>query len=177
MATTKTTTPRSARPRPPPRACEDDHGAGKQRAQASRPTIRSSRAPAARSSDRPYTSAAIATGAVTVVAAAAAGARSSVSRRDKALQGSQRRADEPRQGRPVERQRDGQGRARQRDRTVKDLASAAPTISRAMAARTGETRSQHEIAEEALTLKETGEAKSPVDDLSATEIKTGAVAY
>ena len=40
-----------------------------------------------------------------------------------------------------------------------------------------ETRSQQEIAEEALTLKRTGEAKSPVDDLSATEIKTGAVAY
>jgi hypothetical protein len=40
-----------------------------------------------------------------------------------------------------------------------------------------ETRSQQEIAEEALTLKETGVAKSPIDAVSVTEIKTGAIAY
>ena len=62
--------------------------------------------------------------------------------------------------------------------TVNDLKDRGTEYFKGDASDTGtETRTQKEIAEEALTHKETGTVKSPVDALSATEIKTGAVAY
>ncbi|MDQ3079263.1 MAG: hypothetical protein M3R03_04615 [Pseudomonadota bacterium] len=127
--------------------------------------------------DRPYTSAAIATGAATVVAAAAAGAFL-MSRRDKSFKEAS--------GDLTGKLKDGLANASE---TVKDgLASAtaavkdlgqrgADYLKSDSALESTETRTQQEIAEEALTLKETGGAKSPLDDLSATEIKTGSVSY
>jgi len=138
--------------------------------------------------DRPYTSAAIATGAVTVVAAAAAGAYL-ISRRDKSFKEAS--------GELTSKVKDGFASATE---TVKDgLASATETVKGGLASASEtvkglkergaeyfnsdgtpagtQTRTQQQIAEEALTLKETGTAKSPIDNLSATEIKTGAVSY
>ena len=128
--------------------------------------------------DRPYTSAAIATGAVTVVAAAAAAGAFLMTRRDKSF----REASGDLTSKV-------KGSLASATETVKDgLASATATVKdfgqRGAEYFTGdtndagtETRTQQQIAEEALTLKETGVAKSPIDKLSATEIKTGAVSY
>jgi len=151
--------------------------------------------------ERPYTSAAIATGAVTVVAAAAAGAFL-MTRRDKSFKEAS--------GELTSKVKDGLASASE---TVKDglatatevvkdgLATASVTVKSGIASATEtvkdlgqrgteyfngdsddtgtgtETRTQQQIAEEALTLKETGAAKSSIDTLSATEIKTGAVSY
>ncbi len=138
--------------------------------------------------DRPYTSAAIATGAATVVAAAAAGAFL-MTRRDKSFKEAS--------GELTSKVKDGLATA---SVTVKDgLASASETVKDGLASATAaakeidqrgadylksdntavstETRTQQEIAEEALTLKRIGDAKGPLDDLSATEIKTGSVSY
>ena len=126
--------------------------------------------------DRPYTSAAIATGAVTVVAAAAGAFL--MTRRDKSF----REASGDLTSKV-------KGSLASATETVKDgLASATATVKdfgqRGAEYFTGdtndagtETRTQQQIAEEALTPKETGVAKSPIDKLSATEIKTGAVSY
>ena len=137
---------------------------------------------------KPYTSAAIATGAVTVVAAAA-GAAYLLTRKDKSFKEAS--------GELTAKVKSGLASASE---TVKDgLASASETVKDGFASASetvkelkergadylaGETnaassdiRTQQQIAEEALTLKETGTAKSPLDTLSATEIKTGAVAY
>ncbi len=103
--------------------------------------------------ERPYTSAAIATGAIAVAAAAAAGAVL-ISRRDKSL----RETGDDLATRLKE------GFADVSDK-VKELVGA------------DDTKTQQEIAEEALTLKQTGAAASPVDALAAGQIKTGAVAY
>ncbi len=100
---------------------------------------------------QPYTSAAIATGAVTAVVAAAAGAFF-FSRREKSDQETGESVTDKVKGSFAE------ARAR-----IKDLISS-------------DEKSQQEIAEEALTLKETG-ATSSIDDVSASKIKTGAVAY
>jgi len=100
---------------------------------------------------QPYTSAAIATGAVTAVAAAAAGAFF-FSRRDKSVSETAQSVTNKVKGSFAE------ARAK-----IKDLISS-------------DEKSQQEIAEEALTLKETG-VMSPVDELSASKIKTGAVSY
>ena len=126
---------------------------------------------------KPYTSAAIATGAVTMVAAAA-GAAYLLTRRDKSFKEAS--------GDLTAKVKDGFASATE---TVKDgLASASETVKDLKergadyfkgdgSDTDSETRTQQQIAEEALTLKEIGAAKSPVDALSATEIKTGAVAY
>ena len=102
--------------------------------------------------DRPYTSAAIATGAVTAVAAAAAGAFF-FSRRDKSLRETSEAVTSRVKGSFAE------ARAK-----IKDLIHS-------------DDKSQQEIAEEALSLKATGAAKSPVENRTATAIKTGAIAY
>ncbi len=127
--------------------------------------------------DRPYTSAAIATGAATVVAAAAAGAFL-MTRRDKSFKEAS--------GDLTSKVKDGLASASE---TVKDGISSAKAAVKELGqqgadyfksdadAASTETRTQQEIAEEALTLKETGATKSPIDDLSATEIKTGSVSY
>ncbi len=127
--------------------------------------------------DRPYTSAAIATGAATVVAAAAAGAFL-MTRRDKSFKEAS--------GELTSKVKDGLATA---SGTVKEGLASATAAARELGQRGAdylksdnapdgtETRTQQEIAEEALTLKETGGAKSPLDNLSATEIKTGAVSY
>ncbi len=112
---------------------------------------------------RPYTSAAIATGAVTAVAAAAAGAFF-FSRRDKSFKEA---SDEL-----TTRVKGGFAGASEK---IKDLSQRGSDYLKGDS--TGETRSQAEIAEEALTLKETGAAKSPVDKLSAEETKAGVIAY
>ncbi|MDQ3077982.1 MAG: hypothetical protein M3Q83_03965 [Pseudomonadota bacterium] len=139
MATTKSTTTRSRTAKP----------------RASRPENKSLAARTGRTiKERPYTSAAIATGAVTAVAAAAAGAFF-FSRRDKSLRESSDELTAKVKGSFAD--------AREK---IRDLVSS------------DEGRSQQEIAEEALTLKETGRsAASPVDDLTGAQIKAGSVAY
>jgi hypothetical protein len=111
--------------------------------------------------DRPYASAAIATGAVTAVAAVAAGAfffsRSNRSLKETADDLSVR---------------------------VKDGLADAKVKAKSVAGRVSSRfdghadKSQSEIAEEALTLKETGKkANTPVDAMASDEIKAGAIAY
>ena len=141
MATTKSTTSRSRTTKSrAPRAKADDSIVAR--------TGRTLR-------DRPYASAAIATGAVTAVAAAAAGAFF-FSRRDKSFKEA---ADEL-----STRVKDGFSNLAERGSKFIGVDS--------------EDRTQAEIAEEALTLKETGKSKStPVDDLAGEQIKSGAVAY
>jgi len=149
MATTKSTTPRSRTAKP----------------RASRPENTSLAARTGRTvKERPYTSAAIATGAVTAVAAAAAGAYF-FSRRDKSF----KEASEELTSRVKDSLASASGK-------VKDLGQRGAEYFKGDSVGT-ETRSQQEIAEEALTLKETGVAKSPIDAVSVTEIKTGAIAY
>lgn len=132
--------------------------------------------------DRPYTSATIAAGAATVVAAAAAGAVGAFlySRRDKSFkEASEELTSRVRGGLSSASETVRGGLASATD-TVKDLGqrgSAFFTGDSDAGNTASETRSQQEIAEEALTLKQTGETKSPVDELSTSEIKTGAVAY
>jgi hypothetical protein len=101
--------------------------------------------------ERPYTSAAIATGAVTAVAAAAAGAFF-FSRRD-------RSASEPSES-VTSKVKGSFADARAR---IKDLIHS-------------DDKSQQEIAEEALTLKESGNTRSAREDRS-TSSKAGAIAY
>jgi hypothetical protein len=114
---------------------------------------------------KPYTSAAIATGAVAAVAAAAAGAYL-LTRKDKSF----KEASDDLVGKVKE------GIANASD-TVKDFSQRGSDYLKGNAGGgASDTRSQREIAEEALTLKEMG-ASNPLDDLSATEIKTGAIAY
>jgi hypothetical protein len=102
--------------------------------------------------DRPYASAAIATGAVTAVAALAAGAFL-LSRRDRSSPETSDSITHKVKGSFAD------ARAR-----IKDLIH------------WDERKSQQEIAEEALTLTATGKAKNPIDR-SASAIKTGAIAY
>ena len=127
--------------------------------------------------ERPYTSAAIATGAVTVVAAAAAGAFL-MSRRDKSFkEASDELTTKVKDGfaSATETVKDGFAGATER---VKDLGQRGSDYFKGDGSDAGtEIRTQQQIAEEALTLKETGAAKSPVDELSATQIKAGTVAY
>ena len=108
---------------------------------------------------RPYTSAAIATGAITAVAAAFAGLFF-FRRSDKSL---------------GEFTNDLTSRAK--DGLADVSAKAKDTVTRI---RDGldKDKSQSEIAEEALTLKETGKRNDqPVDPLVADQLKAGAVAY
>lgn len=129
-------------------------GSGTSKTKARRPANSSLPARTVRTvKERPYTSAAIATGAIAVAAAAAAGAVL-ISRRDKSL----RETGEDLTTRLKE------GFADATDK-VKEMVGA------------DEAKTQQEIAEEALTLKQSGEAASPVDALAADQIKTGAVAY
>ena len=143
--------------------------------------------------ERPYTSAAIATGAVGVVAAAAAAGAFFVSRRDKSFKEAS--------GELTAKVKDGLASASE---TVKDgLASATETVKDGFASASetvkdlgqrganylkgdggdagsstgGETRSQREIAEEALSLKATGATSNPAEELSSTETKAGAISY
>jgi len=103
--------------------------------------------------ERPYTSAAIATGAIAVAAAAAAGAVL-IARRDKSLSET---GDDL-----TTRLKEGFADATDK---IKELVGVE------------ESKSQQEIAEEALTLKQTGATTSPVDALAADRIKTGAISY
>jgi len=176
MATTKTTTPR--------KRTTKTTGTRTPRATTAKP-----RATTAKTDDsivartgrtikqRPYTSAAIATGAVTVAAAAAAGAYL-LSRRDKSFkEASEELTTKVKDGFASATETVKGGLASATD-TVKDLSQRGTDYFKGDGSDTGtETRTQQQIAEEALTLKETGAAKSPIDELSATEIKTGAVAY
>ena len=110
---------------------------------------------------RPYVSAAIATGAVTAVAAAAAGAFF-FSRRDKTF----RQASEE----LTTRVKDGLSDASAHLRDFAGRGSRWAGLS--------DDKGEAKIAEEALTLKETGKpSKTPVDALADSQIKTGAVAY
>ena len=147
MATTKSTTTRSrtAKPRATPAKADQSLVARTGR------TI----------TQRPYTSAAIATGAVTAVAAAAAGAFF-FSRREKSFREA---GDEL-----TTRVKGGLSDAGSK---LKGLAARGSEM---LAGDSGKT--QAEIAEEALTLKETGKfATSPVDDLAGEQIKAGSVAH
>jgi len=178
MATTKNTTPRS-------RTASRTTAARKPRSSTTASTTSS--APdddsiVARTGrtlkERPYTSAAIATGAVTLAAAVGAAGAFLYSRRDKSFKDAS--------GELSDRVKDGFASASETVKdglssvgeTVKDLGQRGSAMFRGDSAETGsETRSQQQIAEEALTLKETGAAKGPLDNESATEIKTGAIAY
>ena len=99
--------------------------------------------------ERPYASAAIATGAVATVAGAFF-----LSRRDQSLRETSDTITHKVKGSFAE------ARAKFRDLI-----------------HSGDGRSQQEIAEEALTLTATGKTKSPVDRSSSNAIKTGAIAY
>ena len=127
--------------------------------------------------ERPYTSAAIATGAVTVAAVAAAAGAFLLSRRDKSFkEASGELSSKVKEGfaSASETVKDGFTGAADK---VKDLSQRGTDYFKGDESAASETRTQQQIAEEALTLKETGAAKSPVDALSAGEIKTGAVSY
>ncbi len=168
MATTKSTTPRSR------------STSGKTAARTTKTTTPRAKADdslVARTGrtikERPYTSAAIATGAVTVVAAAAAGAYL-LSRREKSFKEAS--------GELTAKVKDGFASASD---AVKDGFSSASVAVKDLGQRGAglfkgdgsEPRTQQQMAEEALTLKETGTATSLVDEVSANEIKTGAIAY
>jgi hypothetical protein len=114
--------------------------------------------------DRPYASAAIATGAVTALAAAAAGAFF-FSRRDKSFKEA---SDEL-----TARVKDGFAGAGDKVRDLAERGSALFTSESG----SSEGRTQQQIAEEAMTLKETGAASSSLDHQSNSEIKAGAIAY
>ena len=179
MATTKTTTPRKRTAK-----------TSGTRTTTSRTTTAKPRASTAKADtsivartgrtikQRPYTSAAIATGAVTVVAAAAAAGAFLMSRRDKSFkEASDELTTKVKDGLASATETVKEGVANATDR-VKDLGQRGTSYLKGDGSDTGsETRTQQQIAEEALTLKQTGAAKSPVDELSATEIKTGSVAY
>lgn len=109
--------------------------------------------------ERPYVSAAIATGAVTAVAAAAAGAFFFSRRRETSDDSS---TTEP----MTTRIKDG-------------LAEAASKVrDTAMHWMGDDSRDQSDIAEEALTLKETGaKSRRPADPTVEQQTKAGAVAY
>ena len=112
---------------------------------------------------QPYVSAAIATGAVTAVAAAVAGAF--FFRRSEKTVGelAEGWSDKIKDG--VE---DVRGMAAEGIKAAKEKA----------AMLWNEEPTQSEIAEEALTLKETGrQSNRPIDDTAAAEIKAGAIAY
>ena len=112
-------------------------------------------------SEKPYVSAAIATGAVTAVAVLAAGAYF-LSRRDQSIGET---ADEL-----GARIRDGFSEAKA---TASDFAR--KTRARFDAA---DSKTQSDYAAEALSLKEIGESdESPLDPLVADQLKVGAVAY
>ncbi len=125
--------------------------------------------------ERPFTSAAIATGAVTAVAAAAAGAYL-LTRKDKSFKEASEDLTAKVKGglaSASETVKDGFASASE---TVKDLSQRGSDYLKGESAGS-DSRTQAEIAEEALTLKQTGASTSPVDRLSATEIKTGAISY
>lgn len=110
---------------------------------------------------KPYVSAAIATGAVTAVAAVAAGAYF-LSRRDQSLNET----------------------AEELGTRIKDGFSEAKASASDFARKTrarfdaAGTKTQSDYAAEALTLKQTGESEeSPLDPLVADQLKTGAIAY
>ena len=111
--------------------------------------------------DKPYVSAAIATGAVTAVAALAAGAYF-FSRRDQSITDT----------------------AEQLGTRIKDGLSEAKTMVSGLGKRAGQLfdktagKSQEDYAAEALMLKRTGKpGERPVDPLVGDQIKAGAVSY
>lgn len=113
---------------------------------------------------KPYVSAAIATGAVTAVAAAVAGAF--FFRRSEKTVGE---ITDDVSGKIKDGLEEARSRIKSGAKAVKEKAAFLwdhhePT--------------QEEIAEEAMTLKKTGRrTKRPIDDVIATEVKTGAIAY
>ena len=129
--------------------------------------------------ERPYTSAAIATGAVTAVAAAA-GAAYLLTRKDKSFkEASNELTTKVKDGLASASETVKDGFATVSGK-VKDLGQRGSDYLKGnseIASTSDNARTQAEIAEEALTLKQTGATPSPVDALSATEIKTGAIAY
>ena len=159
MATTrKTTTPRKpAAPRRVSTTAKSSPASS-----ASTPRAKADQSLAARTGrtvkERPYVSAAIATGAVTAVAAVAAGAYF-ISRRDQSIGET---ADEL-----GARIKDGLSEAKS---MVSDLGKKAGQLFDKTAGKT-----QEDYAAEALMLKENGER--PVDPLVADQIKAGAVSY
>lgn len=149
MATTKSPTTRSRTAKP----------------RASRPENKSLAARTGRTlKERPYTSAAIATGAVTAVAAAAAGAFF-FSRRDKSF----REASEELTARV-------KGGLTDAGDKVRDLAARGSELFKGDGSNDS-NRTQAEIGEEALTLKEIGIKSSPADDFAGEQIKPGFVAH
>jgi hypothetical protein len=186
MATTKTTTPRSGA-KTATRARSTASKTTATKTSTTKAATRSTASPRPKDDslvartgrtikERPYTSAAIATGAVGVVAAAAAAGAFLVSRRDKSFKEAT--------GELSTKVKDGLASASD---TVRDGLSSASDTVRELGQRGADylkgdgsdgatdTRTQREIAEEALTLKETGAAAN--SDLSATELKAGAISY
>ena len=127
--------------------------------------------------ERPYTSAAIATGAVTLAAAVGAAGAYLFARRDKGFkEASGELGETVKSGfaSASETVRDSLASASE---TVKDLGQRGSAMFKGSNDGSGsETRTQQQIAEEALTLKETG-AASTLDEGSSNEIKAGAIAY
>jgi hypothetical protein len=174
MATTKSTTPRK---RAPSRSSSTARTTAASTSTA-KSSVKRDDSLVARTGrtikERPYTSAAIATGAVTVVAAAAAAGAFLASRRDKSFKEASDELTSRVKGgfaSASETVKDGLASATE---TVKELGQRGAGLFKGDGSDQGsETRTQQQIAEEALTLKETG----TLDERSATEIKTGAIAY
>lgn len=151
MATTKSTTTRRRTAKPRSTAAKADKSLPARTAR----TIK----------ERPYTSAAIATGAVTAVAAVAAAAVGAFffSRREQSL-----RETSDELATKIK------GRLSDTGERIKDLASRGSELFKGG----DEPRTQQQIAEEALTLKETGaSAGQATDPVIEGQLKAGAISY
>ena len=159
MATTrKTTTPRKTAAKRATTATKSST--------ASTPRAKVDQSLAARTGrtvkERPYVSAAIATGAVTAVAAAAAAGAYFLSRRDQSINDT----------------------AEELGTRIKDGLIEAKTMVADLGKKAGDLfdkssgKTQEDYAAEALMLKETGDTtERPVDPLVAAQLKAGAVSY
>jgi hypothetical protein len=124
--------------------------------------------------ERPFTSAAIATGAVAAAAAVGAAGAFLYARREKGFKEASDELAATVKGGIASATESVKGGIASASETVKGLADKGSDYLKGDDARGG--RTQAEIAQEALTLKQLGDDKA-LDDLSGTEIKTGAIAY
>jgi hypothetical protein len=179
MATTKSTTPRKrTASRTTTSATRGSQAGNGSRANASRNADDSIVARTERTlKQRPYTSAAIATGAVTLAAAVGAAGAYLFARRDKGFKEASGELGETVKSGLVSASETVKGGLSSASEAVKELGQRGSAMFKGGNDGSGsETRTQQQIAEEALTLKETGAAIA-LDEGSSNEIKAGAIAY
>ena len=179
MATTKSTTPRKRTAnRTTTSATRGSQASSNSRSSSSGKTDDSIVARSERTlKERPYTSAAIATGAVTLAAAVGAAGAYLFARRDKGFKAASGELSETVKSGLASASETVKGGIASASETVKDLGQRGSALFKGSDDGSGsETRTQQQIAEEALTLKETG-ASSALNEGSSTEIKAGAIAY